>query len=87
MISATARLPMRCAQPPRPARAPSEIAVAATEWTVKGRDAEWQARQFAIAARETVFRSDELKSKKDDSNGPATCTAAARGRRLPPSAG
>jgi leucyl aminopeptidase len=49
----------------------SEIAVAATEWSVTGRDAEWQARQFAIAAREAVFRSDELKSKKDDSNGPA----------------
>jgi leucyl aminopeptidase len=47
-----------------------EIAIAATEWSVKGRDAEWQARQFAIAAREAVFRSDELKSKKDDSNGP-----------------
>ena len=47
------------------------IAVAATDWSVKGRDAEWQARQFTIAARETVFRSDELKSKKEDSNGPA----------------
>ena len=29
------------------------------------------ARQFAIAAREAVFRSDELKSKKDDVNGPS----------------
>jgi leucyl aminopeptidase len=48
-----------------------EIAVAAAEWSVKGRDAEWQARQFAIAAREAVFRSDELKSKKDDGNGPS----------------
>jgi leucyl aminopeptidase len=64
------------------------IAVAATEWTVKGRDAEWQARQFAIAARETTFRSDELKSKKDDSNGPtqmvlvhASGASAARGLR------
>jgi leucyl aminopeptidase len=47
------------------------IAAAALEWGVKGRDAAWQARQFAIAARETVFRSDELKSKKDDANGPA----------------
>jgi leucyl aminopeptidase len=49
----------------------AEIAVAATEWTVKGRDSEWAARQFAIAAREAVFRSDELKSKKDDVNGPS----------------
>ena len=48
----------------------AEVAIAATEWNVKGRDAEWQARQFALAARETVFRSDELKSKKEDSNGP-----------------
>ena len=45
------------------------MAVAATEWKVKGRDARWHACQFAIAARETVFRSDELKSKKDDANG------------------
>ena len=49
----------------------AEIAVAATEWAVKGRDSEWAARQFAIAAREAVFRSDELKSKKDDVNGPS----------------
>ena len=49
----------------------AEIAMAATEWNVKGRDAEWLARQFALAARESVFRSDELKSKKEDSNGPA----------------
>ena len=47
-----------------------DLAVAATEWTVAGRDAGWQACQFAIAARETVFRSDELKSKKEDGNGP-----------------
>ena len=45
------------------------MAVAATEWKVKGRDPRWHACQFAIAARETVFRSDELKSKKDDANG------------------
>ena len=49
----------------------AEIAAAATEWAVKGRDSEWAARQFAIAAREAVFRSDELKSKKDDVNGPS----------------
>jgi len=45
----------------------SDIALAATEWTVKGRDdAAWQARMLAVAARETAFRTDELKSKKDD---------------------
>jgi len=63
------------------------IALAATEWTVKGRDGEWQARQFAIAARETSFRSDELKSRKDDSNGPEQMVlvhagAASAGRGL-----
>jgi leucyl aminopeptidase len=42
-----------------------QISAAATEWRVKGRDPEWQARTLAIAARETVFRSDELKSKKE----------------------
>lgn len=47
-----------------------DLAVAATEWTVAGRDVAWQACQFAIAARETVFRSDELKSKREDGNGP-----------------
>ena len=46
----------------------ASMAVAATEWKVKGRDPRWHACQFAIAARETVFRSDELKSKKDDAN-------------------
>ena len=49
----------------------AEIALAATEWSVKGRDSEWAARQFAIAAREAVFRTDELKSKKDEANGPS----------------
>lgn len=53
-----------------------ELAIAATDWVVKAgngaRDGAWQARQLAIAARETVFRSDELKSKKDDNaTGPA----------------
>ncbi len=58
----------------------SEIAVAASEWQVKGRDPEWHARQFVMAAREAVFRSDELKSKKDDANGPtkAVLVLAAR---------
>jgi leucyl aminopeptidase len=49
----------------------AEVAVAATEWSVKGRDSEWAARQFVIAAREAVFRTDELKSKKDEPNGPS----------------
>ncbi len=61
----------RCARQSRRVTGIGEIAVAATEWPVKGRDAEWHARQFVIAAREAVFRSDELKSKKDDVNGPA----------------
>ncbi|GAB4471675.1 MAG: leucyl aminopeptidase [Burkholderiaceae bacterium] len=47
-----------------------ELAIAATDWVVTAgglaRDSAWQARQLAIAARETVFRCDELKSKKDD---------------------
>ena len=47
-----------------------DIAVAACEWHVKGRKAEWQARTLALAARETAFRSDELKSKREpDGNG------------------
>ena len=64
----------------------AEIAIAATEWNVKGRDAEWPARQFAIAARETVFRSDELKSKKDDVNGPSKALLIVPARHAAPSA-
>ncbi len=60
----------------------AEIAVAATEWNVKGRDTEWQARQFAIAARESVFRSDELKSKKDDVNGPSRAVLIVSARNV-----
>jgi leucyl aminopeptidase len=53
-----------------------ELAIAATEWVVRAgdgaRDSAWYARQLAIAAREAVFRSDELKSsKEDDTTGPA----------------
>ena len=47
-----------------------DVALAAADWPVKGRDVEWKARTLAIAARETVFRSDELKSKREpDGNG------------------
>jgi len=46
------------------------VAVAACDWHVKGRKSEWQARTLAIATRETAFRSDELKSKREpDGNG------------------
>jgi leucyl aminopeptidase len=44
------------------------LAVAAG-WKVQGRDACWQARALALAARETAFRTDELKSKKDVAAG------------------
>ena len=58
-----------------------DVALAAADWKVKGRDVEWQARTLAIAARETAFRSDELKSKREpDGNGVdhvACCWAAA----------
>jgi len=43
-----------------------QVALAAADWAVKGRDTGWQARMLAVAARETAFRTDELKSKKDD---------------------
>jgi leucyl aminopeptidase len=42
-----------------------ELAVGALDWQVKQRDSEWQARTFTIAARETAFRSDELKTKRE----------------------
>ncbi|HEU0204939.1 MAG TPA: leucyl aminopeptidase [Burkholderiaceae bacterium] len=49
-----------------------ELAVAAGDWHVKGRDGGWHARQLVIAARETAFRLDELKSKREqEPNGVA----------------
>jgi leucyl aminopeptidase len=43
------------------------LAIAAADWKIAGRDTAWQARMLAVAARATVFRVDEMKSKKDDS--------------------
>ncbi len=45
--------------------AAKNVTVAALDWHVKKRDAEWQACSLAIAARETAFRTDELKSKRE----------------------
>ncbi len=67
-----------------------DLALAALDWKVKGHDSAWQARMAAIVARDAVFRSDELKSRKeDDGDGPArvilalaqTDSAAAAGLR------
>lgn len=44
----------------------ASLALAASEWRVKGRDARWHATALVVSAREVPFRSDELKSKKDD---------------------
>jgi leucyl aminopeptidase len=53
--------------------AAKSVTVAALDWHVNKRDAEWQAYSLAIAARETAFRTDELKSKRDpDTNGANT---------------
>ncbi|HVG05309.1 MAG TPA: leucyl aminopeptidase [Burkholderiaceae bacterium] len=53
--------------------AAKNLTVAALDWQVKNRSAEWQACTVAIAARETVFRTDELKSKRDpEGNGADT---------------
>jgi leucyl aminopeptidase len=46
-----------------------ELAIAAADWLPAGRDGQWQARQLVLAAREAVFRVDELKSKKENGNG------------------
>jgi len=43
-----------------------DLALAALDWKVKGHDSAWQARMVAMVARDAVFRSDELKSRKDD---------------------
>jgi leucyl aminopeptidase len=44
----------------------ASLAIAASEWPVKGRDLRWQASTLATTAREVPFRSDEMKSRKDD---------------------
>jgi leucyl aminopeptidase len=43
-----------------------DLAIAGAEWHVKGRDAAWHARTLAMTAREIAFRSDELKSKREN---------------------
>ena len=46
-----------------------ELAFALTDWAPPGRDSCWQAQQMVLAAREAVFRVDELKSRKEEDNG------------------
>jgi len=57
------------------------IALAAADWKVKGRDLEWQARSLVIAARETAFRTDELKSKRDADGSGAEQISLLLGKR------
>ena len=45
--------------------AAKNLTVAALDWQVKKRNTVWQACSLAIAAREAVFRTDELKSKRE----------------------
>ncbi|MCS6945470.1 MAG: leucyl aminopeptidase [Sutterellaceae bacterium] len=45
-----------------------DLALAATDWAVRGRDTRWQAQLLALAAREVVYRFDELKSKRDSTD-------------------
>ena len=59
------------------------VTVAALDWHVDGRDAEWQARSVAIAAREAAFRTDELKSKREpDTNGADTVGVLLKSRNV-----
>ena len=53
------------------APAASELTLAVGDWTVPGRGLEWLARQVVLVARETCFRVDELKSKRDEVSVPA----------------
>ncbi len=46
----------------------TSLSLAVSEWTVKGRDARWQAGALVAAARELPFRSDELKTRKDEAS-------------------
>jgi leucyl aminopeptidase len=58
-----------------------ELAFGLADWAPAGRDSRWQAQQLALAAREAVFRVDELKSKKDEGNGgPARVVLVLAGR-------
>lgn len=53
------------------APAATELTLAVGDWTVPGRGLEWLARQVVLVARETCFRVDELKSKRDEVSVPA----------------
>ncbi len=53
------------------APAAKDIALAALDWTPRGRSSEWVARQLVLAAREAFFRVDEMKSKREDQPEPA----------------
>ncbi|MCS7102087.1 MAG: leucyl aminopeptidase, partial [Burkholderiaceae bacterium] len=54
-----------------------ELALAAAEWTVTGRDLAWQARTLALAAREVAYRFEELKSKRESNeSGPTRVVLA-----------
>jgi len=64
--------------------AAKNVAVAALDWQVRGRDAEWQACNVAIAARETAFRTDELKSKREPvTQGAETVAVLSKTRSAP----
>jgi leucyl aminopeptidase len=41
------------------------LAIGLADWLPPGRDSQWQAQQLAMAARETAFRADELKSRRE----------------------
>ena len=65
--------------------AAKSVAVTALDWQVKGRDAEWQSCNVAIAARETAFRTDELKSKREPATHGAETVAVLSKTRSAPS--
>jgi len=52
-----------------------QILVTLSELPVAGRDADWRARQGALVIHETLYRSDQLKSKKDDAGPLLTALA------------
>jgi leucyl aminopeptidase len=60
-----------------------EVALTVEDWHVADRDARWQARLAVASARETAFRTDELKSKKDNGNGVAKKVVLLLSRREP----
>jgi leucyl aminopeptidase len=62
----------------------ADAALYLSELEIRGRDAEWKARQLALAAAETGYRFDRMKSKKADARALRRVVLATTSKRDAP---